>query len=236
MFKAFFSKNLHILSPRRSPSLITKPFCLKFSSNILRKNRFNPNFQPLCLFLVGVNTFLFFSWNYGWISKEDLLENFSISKENMDKKYYHTLLFSGFFHENKWHFLLNTSALFIFGSKLEMLMGPVPFLATYCLASIVAGLSFHWYYDSGEEKYKNRRVGAIAPASAVMINIGFFLPPFLGVPPVVLMGAILCTSVVLSGTKEEKDEDFDYGGVFPGILVGLGSVVYVALKIASKAL
>lgn len=144
-------------------------------------NRLTPYDVVLGLVVANVAVFLF--WKIA--TQDFMLNNFTISLDNIKSGRLHTLITNAFSHVDVWHLMSNMLGLYFFGLSIASKFGP-EFLLKLYLAGAIGGSVFylgHQSYKSLTSKgygaikaSKDLALGASGAVNAVML-LNIFLNP-----------------------------------------------------------
>lgn len=186
----------------------------------------------LALFgLALVNLGVYVAWqmggapNYAWMS-----DNFLVSAESVVNGRLWTLFTTMFSHTDPTHLLFNLLALWVFGSSVEQVMGPVKFALLYLLGGLAGSIGFvTWCVVTGSNSAALGASGAVMAVAAVygmwfprrtlMINFIIPMPAWLAV--VLFIGMDLYGMFGGSAMGQPVAYSAHLGGALFGFLVGL---------------
>ncbi|CAI8610151.1 unnamed protein product [Vicia faba] len=145
-------------------------------------NRLTPNDVVLGLIVSNVAVYLF--WRIA--SEKFMLNNFTISLDNIKSGRFHTLITNAFSHADTWHLIYNMIGLYFFGANIASQFGP-EFLLKLYLAGAIGGSIFylvHQAYKAQTSKQDWRAInssrefalGASGAVNAVIL-LDIFLNP-----------------------------------------------------------
>ncbi|MCL7038398.1 hypothetical protein MKW94_018719 [Papaver nudicaule] len=145
--------------------------------------------------LIGANAVVFTLWRIA--DPSFMIENFTVSLDNLKSGRVHTLITSAFGQINNLHFCSNVIGLFVFGNTIGKLFGPQFLLKLYFAGAICGSVIFlvhHAFMDnpSGKGAYG---LGASGAVDAIMLLYIFLFPKstlylYLVIPvPAMLVGA-----------------------------------------------
>ncbi len=115
--------------------------------------------------LLGINGIVFVILNL-IINNEDILLEYSISKNSLINGQFYNLITYMFIHVNETHLIFNMLFLLMFGSKLESLLGSIKYIILYILSGIIGGL-FICLFDG------TSTVGASASLYGILTSLLF---------------------------------------------------------------
>ncbi|MHC4147931.1 MAG: rhomboid family intramembrane serine protease [Planctomycetota bacterium] len=129
----------------------------------------NEPIAPLNLAIIGLTVYC----SYKGFTKQFFLERYLFSPEPILRyKQFYRLVSSGFLHADWVHLLFNMASLYSFGSQVELLSGPIPFLLIY-FASILGGnllsLILHRHHEY-------RALGASGGVCGIIFACVFLFP------------------------------------------------------------
>ena len=101
------------------------------------------------LFFVGLNTFFYMVYLFWPRDKlHKYLNHFTVSKYNLSKGRFHTLIFSHFAHMGFLSYALDSLIIYLFCHNLMMMFGPV-YIAKLAMLSVVLGSAMLTLQHSG---------------------------------------------------------------------------------------
>lgn len=164
--------------------------------NLIKKLTINANFPLITLFLLLINSFVFFFISYPQISFINSIK-FGISSSSL---YFYNALTSIFIHINVIHFVSNMCILLLFGIILEKYIGSMKFLLIYTVSGIIGNFAQALLFDSGivigassalfgvlgaimmrEPLLKIRILGIFKIPIIIMLSIIFILSSFVNI-------------------------------------------------------
>ncbi|KAK2357631.1 Rhomboid-related intramembrane serine protease family protein [Trifolium repens] len=177
--------------------------------------RLTPN--DVVLGLIVANAAIFLFWRIA--SEKFMLNNFTISLDNIKSGRLHTLITNAFSHVDTWHLISNMIGLYFFGVNIASKFGP-EFLLKLYLAGAIGGSVFylvHQAYKAQTSKgwgaisaSKEVALGASGAVNAVML-LDIFLNPratlyldFIIPVPAALLGIFLIGKDMLRIIEGDK--------------------------------
>lgn len=180
---------------------------------------------PIYVYLIGANIFVFFLWNTPILSRYFMMNNFTLSSENLHQGRFHTILTHAFSHLGAIHLGFNMITLYFFGSFIERSFGSKLLLQLY-LAGAVMGALFS-QTQNYQTRLPIRHLGASSANASILTyfimcfpqqTIYFFIFPL----PAWMIGLFLFSQSLLMFNSQSG---ISFSGHLGGIVAGVGMFV-----------
>ena len=187
--------------------------------------------KPLYYYIIGANLGIYLAWNTGILPKSFMYNHFTLSKINIDRHFYHTLVTSAFSHMGFMHFGMNMMTLYFFGKFVELYFGSYTLFQLYLAGALCSGLFV--YLQDRKRPFVTHTIGASGAVSSILSFFIFNFPHekiflFFIPIPAWLLGTILFFQ---SMSFYERGQGVSHSGHFGGIMAGAAMFFYRKGKI-----